>query len=381
MRLIPIHNEIQPYAWGMRGGVSRALGLSDTDDVQAELWLGAHPSLPSRPVGVAEFASLREWEQQNETTLPYLLKVLTAATPLSLQAHPNPAQAAEGYAREDAAGIDRGAGNRNYKDPYAKPELIVALTDGFQALCGFRPIADTAALLTRLAEASDDAQTILAFRDLLTGAGLRETVAFTLSRTAPVQTLVSALIQAAQIDDTIAPVIAMTHAAFPHDDGIALAVLLNHVTLNRGESLWLPAGNVHAYLCGSGMELMGPSDNVLRGGLTPKHVDQDELMKTLVFEEAADPRLQPIDLAPGVRAYRPAAVASGTGVPFELWEVTSDATLALPSASIFVVTDGAFSATVAGDARPLPRGSMTFVTAGATVNVTGTGRLWIATAR
>lgn len=389
MRLIPIHNDIVSSSWGMPGGISRALGWPETTDAQAELWLGAHPSAPARPIEANDFEALDEWEKQSGTTLPYLLKVLTAAHPLSLQAHPNPAQAAAGFAREEAAGIARTAFDRSYKDPYAKPELIVALNDGFQALCGFRPISHTADVLSRLAEVADNAEPIRAFRELLTTEGLRNTVAFTLSRTADVQTLVAALVAADQVDGTIAPVIGIVQRAFPHDDGIALALLLNHLTLREGESLWLPAGNVHAYLHGSGIELMGPSDNVLRGGLTPKHIDEAELMNTLVFDEVADPRLQPIELADGVRTYRPASVPSGEGVPFELWEVTAQATLTLPSASIFVVTDGDFTLTLPGSEHPLTagsehhlaRGSAHFLTDGAVATISGDGRMWVATAR
>ncbi len=380
MRLIPIENDVQPYAWGIPGGVSRALGWPDTAHVQAELWLGAHPSLPSRTPN-AEFATLEEWEKQSGTTLPYLLKVLTASKPLSLQAHPNPAQAAEGYAREEAAGIERSAFNRNYKDPYAKPELIVALADGFQALCGFRPITQTTDVLSRLAGVAVVPEPILAFLDRLTAEGLRETVAFTLSCTPEVQALVAALIAAHEADATIAPVIGYAHEAFPNDDGIAFALLLNHLTLQRGESLWLPAGNVHAYLQGSGMELMGPSDNVLRGGLTPKHVDEAELMKTLVFEESEDPRLEPVVVADNVVSYRPATVPSGDGVPFELWEVTGDATVSVPSAAIFVVTDGEFTVTLDGSARLLARGTTHFLPSATDLAITGSGRLWIATAQ
>nr|WP_254367430.1 mannose-6-phosphate isomerase, class I [Microbacterium sp. NC79] len=379
--MIPIENDVQPYAWGMPGGVSRALGWPDTTDTQAELWLGAHPSSPSRPVSPEAFTALDTWETQSGTTLPYLLKVLTASKPLSLQAHPNPAQAAAGFAREEAAGIDRAAFNRNYKDPYAKPELIVALDDGFQALCGFRPIDQTAERLTRLAAVAEAPEPILAFRDLLVTRGLREAVAFTLSGHENVAALVAALVSADVADPTIAPVISVVQLAFPNDNGLPFALLLNHVTLQAGESLWLPAGNVHAYLQGSGMELMGPSDNVLRGGLTPKHVDTVELMNTLVFEESVDPRLAPIDLAAGVRAYRPSTVASGEGVPFELWEVTADAQITVPSAAIFVVTDGDFTITLDGSDHLLARGTTHFLSDAADVAVTGSGRLWVATAR
>lgn len=380
--LIPIHNDIQPYAWGMPGGVSRALGWPETDDVQAELWLGAHPSSPARADG-ATFATLDEWEKQEGSQLPFLLKILTASAPLSLQAHPNTAQAAEGFAREDAAGIARDAFERNYKDPHAKPELIVALEDGFQALCGFRPIPQTTRVLNDLAAASAEPDPILAFRDLLVEGGVRAAVAFALSRTEEVTRLVDAIVNAASRDAERFDLVARIQRAFPNDDGIAFALLLNHVTLSAGESLWLPAGNVHAYLYGSGVELMGPSDNVLRGGLTPKHVDEAELMKTLVFEASEPPYLAPEPIATNVVTYRPASEPSGADVTFELWEVAADAHVTVPAAAIGVVTDGAFSITVSDDAAThvADRGSAFFLREAAPLNITGAGRLWIATSR
>ncbi len=156
--------------------------------------------------------------------------------------------------------------------------------------------------------------------------------------------------------------------------------MLRHVTLAAGESLWLPAGNIHAYLRGAGVELMGPSDNVLRGGLTPKHVDIAELERVLTFATSDDDHLVPVPAGAGVLSYRPRIHASGADVPFELLAVTGDASVPLQGPSIAIATDGSFALASEGSSIRIPRGAAVFITRAADVQVTGSGRLWIATA-
>jgi mannose-6-phosphate isomerase len=168
-------------------------------------------------------------------------------------------------------------------------------------------------------------------------------------------------------------------AQYPGDPGIAIALMLNHVTLLAGEALWLPAGNIHAYLRGTGIELMGPSDNVLRGGLTPKHVDRAELQAVLDFTPGSPSRLAPIPLSANTVAYRPARVPSGAGVDFELLLVTGNATVTTGSPAIAVVVDGAFVLSSDGDGRRLERGDIAFVMRSGEVRASGHGRLFVAT--
>jgi len=274
--LIPITNTPRDYAWGAVDGVSRALGRPGSGGPEAELWLGAHPLSPSRRTTAGDWVDLAEWEASASQPLPFLLKVLAAAHPLSLQAHPTPEQAAAGFAREDAAGIPLSARERNYKDPHAKPELIVAVDDGFEAL-------------------------------------------------------------------------------------------------------WLPAGNIHAYLRGTGVELMGPSDNVLRGGLTPKHVDRGELRTVLDFTPGPPPRLVPVEVSEHVVSYRPASTASGRDVDFELLLVTGDASFATGSPAIAVVLEGRFALDTTDASAHLDRGDIVFVDAPAALRASGSGRLFVAT--
>lgn len=217
-------------------------------------------------------------------TLPFLFKLLAAEKPLSLQAHPSLEQARAGFARENALGIALTASNRSYKDANHKPELICALTP-FRALCGFREFAATVALLRSLH--------VEGLEPLL-GADSVKT-AFQWLMQSPKPELVNAVV-AACAGRTEPEFINATAlgAAYPGDVGVIGALLLNLVTLQPGEALALGAGNMHAYLEGLGVELMANSDNVLRGGLTPKHVDVPELLSVLNFTTGPVEVLRPV---------------------------------------------------------------------------------------
>ena len=376
---VEIGNEPRDYAWGRVDGVAQVLGTPGSGGPEAELWLGAHPGSPARTLGGEPWATLLDWERSSGRKLPFLLKVLVAGGPLSLQAHPTPAQAATGFADENARGIPLDAALRNYKDPFAKPELIVALEDGFEALCGFRPVAETIADVDALA-AHSGSDALAPWRAELAGAdGLHAGFSWLLAGGAEVAAVVEALVAAAAADERF-ELLTRLAAAYPGDPGIAVALMLRHVTLAAGESLWLPAGNIHAYLRGAGVELMGPSDNVLRGGLTPKHVDIAELERVLTFATSDDDHLVPVPVGAGVLSYRPRIHASGDDVPFELLAVTGDASVPLQGPSIAITTDGSFALASEGSSARIPRGAAVFITRAADVQVTGSGRLWIATA-
>jgi mannose-6-phosphate isomerase len=377
--LIPLTNTPRDYDWGAIDGVARPLGWAPSGRPEAELWLGAHPLSPSRRAGgEAVWDDLAQWEARTGRHLPYLLKLLAAASPLSLQAHPTADQAAAGYAREEAAGIALTARERNYKDPNAKPELIVAIEDGFEALCGFRPVAQTVELIDALAAASSSPDALRPWRDAVAG-GVRQGFAWLLSGEPDVETAVAAATATAQQHPRRFEFVDRLARAYPGDPGILVAQLLHHVTLAAGEALWLPAGNIHAYLRGTGVELMGPSDNVLRGGLTPKHVDRAELQQVLDFTPGPVSRLEPVPVTRHVVAYRPASVASGAGVDFELLLVTGDATIQTGSAAIALAVDGEFALAADGVRAGAARGDILFVDEPAEIAVTGSGRLFLAT--
>lgn len=229
---------------------------------------------------------------------PFLLKVLAAAEPLSLQAHPSAELARLGFEREQAAGLKRTDPNRNYRDPWPKPEMICALTE-FHALCGFAEPARTVELIAGLGVPQLDH-----YLALLAGqpdaAGTR--ALFSSLITIPPHALSGVLdaVFAAcvgKVRDGAGPFVAEYRTVlelgerYPGDAGVLASMLLNRVTLHPGQALYLPSGNLHAYLSGTGVEIMGNSDNVLRGGLTPKHVDVPELMRVLDFTPGPVPVL------------------------------------------------------------------------------------------
>jgi mannose-6-phosphate isomerase len=362
---VGITNTPRDYAWGSRTAIAELFGYPPPGAREAELWLGTHPGSPARlTAGSGTLAEL--------TTLPFLLKVLAAQTPLSLQAHPTTAQAIAGFDRENAAGIPLDAPSRNYKDASHKPELIFALQDGFRALCGFRPVEQTRAVLSRLGSVAsplldrlpDDSALSSAFEWLISGGPA-------------VSSLVSAVSAgAASVPGIEFETVRVLAAAYPGDPGIVISLLLNVVELRRGEVLYLPAGNIHAYLNGLGVELMAASDNVLRGGLTPKHVDVPELLRVLDFSPVAVPYLEPTSGGPGVSVYRP-------DVPdFELVHVFGDdldVQLELPGAAIALCVGGAVALTGSGAPYELDRGQAVYLDAAETsVRVTGAGELFVA---
>ncbi|HNJ97419.1 MAG TPA: mannose-6-phosphate isomerase, class I [Ilumatobacteraceae bacterium] len=335
-----IEGVVQHYAWGDHHFLPRLLDEDADGTPWAEWWLGTHPGGPAQ---IVKDGPLRD----TSGDLPYLLKILTAGQALSLQTHPDAATAAEGFARENAAGIALDAPTRVYRDAHAKPELVCALTQ-FDALCGFRPLAATD-LLLRSIGARDLA-------DHLREHGLQATVG-ALYRG---QFDTAATIAACAAPDTPECRLVRDLAAqYPGDPSVVVTLLLNRVLLQPGEALFLGPGNLHAYLHGAGVEVMGASDNVVRGGLTPKHVDVDELLRVLSYEPLADPIVRPVH----VDEYR---VRYPTpGAPFELWcfEVDGPLEHTATGRELFVCTEG--------DASPLSRGQAAYLAPGEDVTFDG----------
>jgi mannose-6-phosphate isomerase len=304
-----LDNPVRPYAWGSATAIPDLLGVRATGDPQAELWVGAHPATPSVLASGGTLADRIDADPAGELgpelldrfgpRLPFLLKVLAAERPLSLQAHPDPARARAGYEAEEARGIPIDAPERNYKDPYAKPEMLCALTP-FAALAGFRPARESARLLEPLATAFPP---LLPYADMLSTAPLPDVVAALL--TDPVEALVGPVGSlCAGLEDPAYVTVADLAARFPGDPGVLITLLLNRVDLRPGEALFLAAGNLHCYLYGTAVEVLGNSDNVLRGGLTGKHVDVPELLAVLDPASGPPPRLAPVAAGP-LTAYRP----------------------------------------------------------------------------
>ncbi len=309
-----LHGAVRTYAWGSRTAIAEFTGRPvPAAHPEAELWLGAHPGDPAwleTPDGKTSLLQALAADPEGQLgagararfgdALPFLVKVLAADEPLSLQAHPSAAQAAEGYLREERLGIPVTSPLRNYRDSSHKPELLVALQQ-FEALAGFRPAADTVELLRALA-VSDLDPFIDLLNDQSDADGLR--ALFTTWITAP-QPDVDVLV-AAVLDGAIhyvscgatefaaeAKTVLELGELYPGDAGVLAALLLNRITLGPGEAIFLPAGNLHTYLRGVALEVMANSDNVLRGGLTPKHVDVPELLRVLDFTPTTEEGLRP----------------------------------------------------------------------------------------
>lgn len=289
--LARISNEPREYAWGSTTAIARYLGRTPSGNPEAELWFGAHPGWPAR---VDDGTTLEDVLDSRGLPQPaFLLKVLAADVPLSLQVHPSTEQAIAGFDRENAEAIPIDAASRSYKDARAKPELIVAVTP-FAALAGFRRSADIVRDLEALV-AIDSRVTPLIDH---AADSPRAALTWLLSRSADVADVVAGVTEAATsvahdrplLADTVARVAAL----YPGDPGVAVTLLLHRLDLAPGEALHLAAGHVHAYLGGLGIELMEASDNVLRAGLTPKHVDAEELLRIVEPESIDEPRLAPV---------------------------------------------------------------------------------------
>ncbi|MFJ9798588.1 mannose-6-phosphate isomerase, class I [Streptomyces sp. NPDC101145] len=381
---------VRPYAWGSTTAIPELLGTAPTGEPQAEMWMGAHPGAPSRvtrptPDGPREvplnevIAADPDRELGPATVarfgprLPFLLKVLAAGTPLSLQVHPDREQAAAGHAAEERAGIPLDAPHRNYKDPHHKPELICALTP-FEGFCGFRAPAETAGLLAAL-----DVDSLKPYVDLLHAhpedAALREvlTAILTADPDAIADTVAETAAACARLGGSHAPYATLAHH-YPRDRGVLAALLLNHVRLQPGEAMYLGAGVPHSYLRGLGVEIMANSDNVLRCGLTPKHIDVPELLRVVRFE-AGDPGILRPEPSPSGEEVYDTPVDEFRLSRYVRPEGAAPADLTVPTPQILLATAGTPRV---GDLTLTP-GHSVFVPAGETVELSGSGTLFRAT--
>jgi mannose-6-phosphate isomerase len=312
----------QPYAWGSHTAIAELQGRpAPTLQPEAELWMGAHPSAPSvveLPGGATTLDAAIAADPVGELgaqcaaefggRLPFLLKVLAAQKALSIQVHPSRAQAEAGFRAENERGLAPGDKSRNYVDDWPKPEILCALTP-FEVFAGMRDPDDAAALLAEIAvTALDPIAVILA---AATGPqALTEALAAILAwpdgrRDALVDEVALGCAAAAARGGPHAAACAATvriSGEHPGDLGVVASLLLRHAVLEPGEAVFMSAGGLHAYLHGTGVELLANSDNVVRAGLTPKHIDVPELLK-LTDPAVAVPTLKPRSLGDGVFGY------------------------------------------------------------------------------
>lgn len=370
---------VQHYAWGSTSDIPALLGVRADGRPWAELWLGAHPGAPAQLTtgGLDEAITTdpalvgKDSVEHFGPQLPYLLKVLAAAQPLSLQAHPSRARAEAGFAAEEAAGVPRDAPTRNYRDDWPKPEVLCALGD-FEALYGFA-----------------DPQLVAEHFDRLAVPGLTSLVA-PLRAQDGIRAVFTALCRLPSAGDLVAEVVAAAADSVgelsPYgkwcatavelnehhrgDPGVIAALLMNRMSLTAGEAIFLPAGNLHAYLSGLGVEIMANSDNVLRGGLTAKHVDVAELESVLDFSPVSPTVIGHDEVAPGVFCYRTPAPE------FRLWRIELAGHATLPATDfgrVALVTSG----TVSTGSLELGQGESAWAPAGESVTLTGQGQVFV----
>lgn len=387
--LLPLDGRVQHYAWGSCDALPGFLGRQPDGQPWAEWWLGAHPNGPST-VGAVPATTLDLFVQRDPrailgpevletfgSRLPFLLKVLAVAQPLSLQVHPTATQAAAGYAAE-RAGVDPGSlTDPLYADEWAKPEMLLALTR-FDAFAGLRPPAD---VLARLEALGGQLLGGLAahLRADLTVDGVARLVESLLRLTGPdreravdeTRAGVSALAEERAPESTDLGVSAALADQYPDDPAVVVTVLMNHVVLEPGEAMAVPAGLLHCYTGGLAVEIQSTSDNTLRAGLTRKRVDVDEVLR--IIDAAAQPHLVwPTEPAPCLEVFDP-------GVPdFTLDRICVHQggrfLLGGGTPAIVMAMDGTLHLRTAQSHADLRRGEALFVPAAAgPMTVTGMG--------
>ncbi|GAM64148.1 mannose-6-phosphate isomerase [Vibrio ishigakensis] len=311
MSLFKLDNVIQNYAWGSKSSIGELFGIANPkDEPQAEIWMGAHPNGCSRLAESGQLLSeliagnpgfvLGRYTHHRFGELPYLFKVLAAQTPLSIQVHPSKEKAELGFARENEQGIALNAANRNYRDPNHKPELVYALTF-YKAMNGFRPIEQIIALF-REAQIDSLKDEIDALQEQQNSQGLQDFFVTIMSlegeqKSLALNELYAAMERPAKssLGEEALGYSLSFRKHYESDIGLFAPFMLNTIELAPGEAMFLHAETPHAYVEGTGLEIMANSDNVLRAGLTPKYIDVPELIDNTVFEpiHPQDIRLTP----------------------------------------------------------------------------------------
>ncbi len=382
-RSLRLRGPIRDYAWGSTLLLATMREAKPTKAPEAEMWFGAHPGAPSMietaagPLRLDDYISLNPTARLGRRVhesfgrLPFLMKLLAAGRPLSLQAHPTVNRAKAGFERENAAGIPIDAAHRCYKDDNHKPELICALTP-FRALAGFREPIESVAVLSSLdCAALRPAIEVLAAEpsadDLATL--LRSVLTLPPAEAADLARSVSTALDHDGDFPAVRSVGRFIAESFPDDPGVVTALLLNAIELAPGEAIYLGAGLLHAYVDGLGVEIMAASDNVLRGGLTPKHIDVDELVDCLEFVTG------PVELVESVSETGAETRYITPALEFELVciDVAESAAWVADGPEILVVANGNF--TIDGDSyRPT---DSAFLAPGVTCHVAGTGTVYV----
>ena len=368
--LVRITGEIKGYAWGSKSLVQDHLGLGDPGQVVAEVWFGTHHGGASKV-----FGSTKSLEKI-AGPLPFLVKFLAAEKPLSIQVHPTKQQAKAGFAREQQLGIALDDPTRNYKDQSDKPEILIALTS-FKALCGFRPIAETKEILSELSLLDKDFEHLLPEIEK----GL-ENLFIALLNSTDLANRLSSLQATSDLSEKTSRALALAKSLlleYPGDTGALVALMLNHIELAPGEAVFLPAGNLHAYLSGLGLEVMSSSDNVIRGGLTQKHIDTKELLSITDFSEALEPVVRSKKIAHGLTEY-PVSVSDFKVYRAQVSAANLFADIDLPSQAIVVGISGEVAVSTSQEERELVRKSdVVYLAESRKFSLSGSGEVFVIT--
>lgn len=366
-----ISGVIKNYDWGSKELVPDYFGLDRPTEPIAEIWFGTHPLGESESIGTGELLS-----EALGKKLSFLVKFLSAERALSIQVHPNSQQAKDGFHFEQAQGIPIDDPKRNYKDESHKPEALIALTV-FRALCGFRPSSDLLRIFTEFGKTEPEFELLAA--KLSEGAPLESIFEFLIANkelafrfTESVDTS-----QSDAIANKSRSLVKELLTQYPGDTGALVALMLNEVYLEPGEAIYLPAGNVHAYLSGLGLEVMASSDNVLRSGLTTKHVDVSEVLKQADFSELTQPKVRSVKLAEGLIEY-PVACSEFRVYRAEVSGKSLLADLDLPASAMVVCTQGEVAVSTSLDEREvLAKSEVLFASGARKLSLAGSGTAFI----
>ena len=359
------------YDWGSKDLVPNFFGLEKPSQPIAEIWFGTHPLGESETI--ADSKSLSEILGKK---LSFLVKILSAERALSIQVHPNAQQAKDGFHFEQAQGISLDDPKRNYKDSSHKPEALIALTP-FEALCGFRPKTDLIQVFSAFGKSEPEFE--LLAKSLSKGASLAEIFELLISNTELAKRFTKS-VDFSQLDSLANKSRALVErllTQFPDDTGALVALMLNEVSLEPGEAIYLPAGNIHAYLSGLGLEVMAASDNVLRSGLTSKHIDVAEVLKLADFSELAEPKVRPKKLAEGLIEY-PVDCLEFRVYRAEVSGKNLLADLDLPASAMVVCTAGEVAVSTSLEEREvLTKSEVVFASAAKKLSLSGSGTAFV----
>ena len=362
------------YDWGVVNALSDFLGQPGSGKPEAELWFGPHASSSAVVVTEDGRVQFSQWLQEHSLAFPLLVKLLAIGKPLSIQVHPNDQDAARGYEDEIARKIPVESPNRRFVDPHSKPELLIALSERVRLLWGLVTEEDFRSRLATMVHSgfSHEVAAELATRysqpaDAFLHAALRDEEWST--------PMVHHLVEWAQNASVGAPtdelspveVIGLLHRHNPWDPGILVALAMRWVTLRRGEAVFVAPGEMHCYVDGFGLEIMSPSDNVVRAGLTSKTVDTELFLQLASKDTTRDPILLPRS-----------NLYEGFPAPFRIRHVTESSSLTCATGTLALVEEGSFTLEGAHERTEIRQGQAVFYAGERSdINVQGEGSLWV----